>query len=239
MPLSRSICSAHTRHRSPSSTAADSPNRSGDPDSPRSRCQRANLTCADGRPRRNAEPSMTSSCKQGERMQQLEAGRGSQRRIVVVGAAQPAQVHANVDRRHLPPSRKPCSTSAAMSMPAGAMSAAQPWATKSARAASTSTRKRLRQSMNEPLTWPFRCGADGINASTSACAHPSLPLNRPPLTPAHSNYPHAREPIGSRRLYPSITAMMHRLCIERTSYGRAVPANRTRRRGTTLAALRR
>src|SRR4029078_7087575 len=41
------------------------------------------------------------------------------------------------------------------------------------------------------------------------------------------------------KYYRNDASIVHRSCIERRSYGRAVPANWTRRRDTTLAALRR
>src|SRR5271157_3007993 len=80
MPLPRSIWSAQIRHRSPSRMAADSPNLSGDPDNPRFRCHWPNWTCAAGRPRRDDDASMTSSCSSakalaaGDEIQQDVAG---------------------------------------------------------------------------------------------------------------------------------------------------------------------
>src|SRR6478672_11168529 len=43
---------------------------------------------------------------------------------------------------------------------------------------------------------------------------------------------------SGRGVYTQVLpTMMHRLCIERRGYGRAVPANRTRPRGNMLARL--
>src|SRR6185503_21194167 len=75
-----------------------------------------------------------------------------------------------------------------------------------------------------------------------------MPVRRPaPTRPCRStglllhprilNYPHEREPIGSRRLYPSITDNDASIVHRKKGYGRAVPANRTRPRGTMLARL--